>query len=270
MVDVSVIIVNYKMRESVRGALTTLFCDIKDTALAVAVTVVDNDSGDGVGEMLERDFPQVIFLHNGGNIGFGAANNNGMRYTPARYYFFLNPDTRFVEPNTVHRLREFMESKPRAGICAPRLMNTDGSLQHSCCRFPRVMVPLYRRTALGQTGMAKKHLDKFLMSDWGHDKRRMVDWVMGSAMFIRASALNEVGLWDDRFFMYFEDTDLCRRFWLKHWPVYYLSDIVLEHEHHRESAKLPILEGVFRNKTTRYHIMSWLNYLWKYRGRSNL
>lgn len=270
MVDISVIIVNYKMKESIRLALSTLFLDIKDLPLSVAVTVVDNDSSDGVGAMLAAEFPQVLFLHNGGNLGFGAANNNAIKYTPARYYFILNPDTRFVEPRTISRLYEFMEGKPRVGICAPKLMNFDGTLQRSCCRFPRVMVPLYRRTALGQTVIARKHLDKFLMSDWAHDKRRMVDWVMGSAMFIRAAALDEVGLWDDRFFMYFEDTDLCRRFWLNHWPVYYLSDIVLEHEHHRESAKLPVFQGVFRSKTTRYHIASWLNYLWKYRGRTGL
>jgi GT2 family glycosyltransferase len=268
MVDISIIIVNYKMRESIRATLSTLFSDIKDSALKVAVTVVDNDSGDGVGEMLARDFPQAIFLHNGGNIGFGAANNNGVKFTPARYYFFLNPDIRFIEPRTVERLYAFMESKPKAGICAPRLMNTDGTLQLSCYRFPRVMVPLYRRTSLGQTGIAKKHLDKFLMSDWSHSSRRMVDWVMGSAMFIRADAMREVGLWDDRFFMYFEDIDLCRRFWLKHWPVYYLSDIVLEHEHHRESAKLPVWKGVFKSKTTRYHIASWLKYLGKYGFKS--
>lgn len=270
MVDISIIIVNYKMKESIRAALLTLFLDIKDLPLSVAVTVVDNNSEDGVGEMVEKEFPRVLFLHNGGNIGFGAANNNAVKYTPARYYFFLNPDTRFVEAATIRRLFEFMEAKPRAGICAPRLTNSDGSLQFSCCRFPRVMVPLYRRTALGKTEMGKKQVDAFLMSDWEHDKRRMVDWVMGSAMFIRAAALKEVGLWDDRFFMYFEDTDLCRRFWLNHWPVYYVSDIVLEHAHHRESAKLPVWEGVFKSRTTRYHIVSWLNYLWKYRGRSTL
>lgn len=270
MVDVSVIVVNYKMKDSIREVLSTLFSDIKNLPLKVAVTVVDNDSRDGVGDMLAKEFPAVTFLHNGKNIGFGAANNNGIWATPARYYFFLNPDTRFVEPDTVRRLHEFMESKPRAGVCAPRLMNTDGSLQNSCCRFPGIMVPLFRRTALGQTEVARKHLERFLMADWDHGKRRMVDWVLGSAMFIRASALDEVGPWDDRFFMYFEDTDLCRRFWLNHWPVYYLSDVALEHEHHRESAKLPVWQGIWTSKTTRYHIVSWINYLWKYRGRANL
>jgi GT2 family glycosyltransferase len=270
MVDVNVIIVNYKMKESIREALTTLFSDIAGAPFSARVTVVDNASGDGAGEMLEAEFPQVLFLQNGVNLGFGAANNNAMKAVAARYYFFLNPDTRFVEPNTVKRLYEFMESKPRAGICAPRLMNSDGTLQQSCYRFPQVMVPLYRRTVLGQTGAARKNLNKFLMSDWEHDKRRMVDWVMGSAMFIRAAALGQIGHWDDRFFMYFEDTDLCRRFWLGHWPVYYLSDVVLEHEHHRESAKLPVVQGIFQSKTTRYHIASWLRYLGKYRGRTGL
>ncbi len=264
MVDVNVIIVNYRMKDSIREALRTLFSDIEQSPISISATVIDNASGDGTGEMIEKEFPRVLYLQNGANIGFGAANNKAIRALEARYYFLLNPDTRFIEPRTIERLHGFMESKPKAGICAPKLMNTDGSLQRSCYRFPEVMVPLYRRTAFGDTDAARRQVDRFLMADWGHDKRRMVDWVMGSAMFIRASALADVGRMDERFFMYFEDTDLCRRFWIKHWPVYYLSDIVMEHEHHRESAKLPVFQGVFRSKTTRYHIASWLRYLGKY------
>ncbi len=264
MVDISVIIVNYKMKDSIREALATLFSDIKDAPFSTAVTVIDNDSGDGVGEMLEREFPGVLFLQNGANIGFGAANNNAIKAAPACYYFLLNPDTRFVEPKTVERLYAFMESKPRAGICAPRLMNFDGTLQHSCCRFPGPMIPFYRRTALGQLSTGKRNLDAFLMREWEHDKRRMVDWVIGSAMFIRALMLKEVGPMDGRFFMYFEDTDLCRRAWNKHWPVYYLSDVTLAHEHQRASAELPLIKGFFMKRTTRYHIRSWFKYLGKH------
>jgi len=264
MFDVAVIIVNYKMKDSIRVALNTLFSDLAATPLATKVVVSDNDSGDAVGEMIAKEFPQVLFLHNGENVGFGAGNNNAVRAVPAKYYFFLNPDTRFVEPQTIGRLYAFMEGKPRAGICAPKLLNFDGTLQNSCCRFPSLMVPFYRRTALGQIAAGRKGIDGFLMRDWEHDKRRMVDWVIGSAMFIRAAALNEVGLMDPRFFMYFEDTDLCRRFWLKHWPVYYLSDVVLAHEHQRASADLPVLKGLLFNKTTRYHVASWLQYLRKY------
>jgi len=264
MVDVSVIVVNYKMKDSVREALTTLFSDIAAAPFSIKVTVVDNGSRDGVGEMLASEFPQVLFFQNGDNLGFGAANNNAIRAIDSRYFLLLNPDTRFVEPRTVERLYAFMESKPRAGICAPRLVNFDGSLQHSCFRFPTLLMPVDRRTGLGKTSGGAKRLDRFLMRRWEHDKRRMVDWVMGSAMFIRGSALAQVGAMDDRFFMYFEDTDLCRRFWQKHWPVYYLSDVSLAHALHRDSAELPIWKGFFLKKTTRYHVVSWLKYLGKY------
>jgi GT2 family glycosyltransferase len=264
MVDVNVIIVNYKMKDSVREALATLFSDIVATPFSVKVTVVDNDSGDGVGEMLAAEFPQVLFLQNGANLGFAGGNNNAIKAVASRYYFLLNPDTHFIEPRTVERLYDFMESKPQAGICSPRLVNFDGSLQHSCCRFPSFLTPIDRRTGLGQTADGTKRLDRFLMRKWEHDKRRMVDWVMGSAMFIRQSALSEVGVMDDRFFMYFEDTDLCRRFWEKHLPVYYLSDISLAHAHHRDSAELPVWKGFFLRKTTRYHVVSWLKYLGKH------
>lgn len=270
MVDVNIIIVNFRMKDSIREALTTLFSDISGASFSVRVTVADNASGDGVGEMLEKEFPQVLYLQSGENIGFGAANNNAVRAVAARYYFLLNPDTRFVEPGTVGRLFAFMESKPRCGICAPRLVNFDGTLQHSCYRFPTLLMPVDRRTSLGSTASGAKRLDEFMMRDWDHGKRRMVDWVMGSAMFIRASALADVGAMDGRFFMYFEDTDLCRRFWQKHWPVYYLSDVTLAHAHHRDSAELPVWKGFFLKQTTRYHVVSWLNYLWKYRGQSRL
>jgi hypothetical protein len=264
MAKVCVIIVNYKMKDSIRVALRTLFSDIQGAPFETQAVVIDNDSRDGVGEMLEREFPGVLFLQNGANIGFGAANNIALRAVQADYYFLLNPDTRFIEPRTVERLYEFMESKPRAGICAPRLMNFDGTLQNSCCRFPGVMVPFYRRTSLGRSAAGKKQLNAFLMHDWEHDKRRMVDWVLGSAMFIRAAALKEVGAMDERFFMYFEDTDLCRRFWNRHWPVYYLSDVALAHEHQRASAGLSVWKGFLNKKTTRYHIASWMKYLGKH------
>ncbi len=265
MNDIAVITVNYKMKDSIKQALATLFSDIKESSLKIIPVVVDNHSGDGVGKMLAAEFPQTLFLQNGKNLGFGAANNNAIKAVRAKYYLFLNPDTRFVEPETVARLHNFMEENPAVGMCAPRLVNSDGTLGHSCYRFPTVMTPFYRRTALGQLQSKARQVDKFLMNDWEHNRRRMVDWVIGSAMMVRAEAVEKVGSWDERFFMYFEDTDWCRRFWLNHLPVYYLPDISLFHEHRRSSAELSVWRGFFVNKTTRYHIASWLRYLLKYR-----
>jgi len=264
-IDIAVVTVNYKMKDSIREALTTLFSDIKGAALNVLPVVVDNASGDKVGEMVAKEFPGTLFLQNGKNIGFGAANNNAIRAVKAKYFFFMNPDSSFVEPRTLERLHEFMEKNPAVGVCAPRLTNEDGTLQHSCRRFPAAMTPFYRRTALGEIGSRTKHVNRFLMRDWEHDKRRMVDWVLGSAMMVRADAIEKVGPWDDRFFMYYEDTDWCRRFWENHFPVYYLSDVSLRHGYRRSSADLPVWRGFFENRTTRYHVASWIKYLLKYR-----
>jgi hypothetical protein len=266
MVDISVVIVNYKMKEFIREALTTLYRDVEGGPMSVQVVVVDNNSDDGVGEMLASEFPHALFLQNGANLGFGAACNNGMRAVEANYYFLLNPDTRFTESRTIERLWRFMEENPRAGLCAPRLMNFDGTLQHSCCRFPSLLVPLFRRTRLGNLPLAKRATDGFLMKDWNHGKYRLVEWVIGSAMFARATAIAKVGLMDERFFMYFEDTDWCRRFWEAGWPVYYVADVSLQHAHQRASAKMSVWRGLFLNRTTQYHIKSWMKYLLKYRG----
>jgi GT2 family glycosyltransferase len=266
MHDIAVVTVNYKMKDYIREALTSLFSDMKNTPFSVLPVVVDNGSGDGVGKMLAEEFPGTLFLQNGKNIGFGAANNNAVRAVRAKYYLFLNPDSKFTEPGTLSRLHRFMEENPAVGMCAPRLVNPqDGTLQLSCCRFPTVMTPFYRRTALGQLESKARQVNKFLMRDWEHDRRRMVDWVIGSAMFVRASAVEKVGLFDERFFMYFEDTDWCRRFWLNHLPIYYLPEISLAHEHRRSSAEQSVWSGFFKNKTTRYHVLSWMKYIVKYR-----
>ncbi len=266
MIDVAVVIVNYKMKGFVREALMTLFRDLNDAPFVTQVTVVDNGSDDRVGEMLALEFPQVLFLQNGTNRGYGAAVNVGIRSQPdARYYFVLNPDTRMVEPHTVERLWRFMEENLRAGMCAPKLCNFDGTLQHSACRFPGTFVPLFRRTTLGNLRSARRETDRFLMREWDHGKYRLVEWVLGSAMFVRGEAMKSVGLMDERFFMYFEDTDWCRRFWEARWPIYYVAHVSLEHAHTRASAKMSVWRGVFLNPTTRYHVASWIKYLWKYR-----
>jgi len=264
LTEVAVVIVNYKMKEFVREALSSLFADVAHAPFTVKVVVVDNGSADAIGEMVAAEFPQAVFLQNGRNLGYGAAVNNGIRAVQANYYFVLNPDTRLREPRVVERLREFMEENPKAGMCAPRQHNFDGSLQETCYRFHTFWTPPFRRTRLGQLAAGKHELDRFLMRDWDHGKRRLVEWVLGSAMFVRARAIHEVGLMDERFFLYFEDTDWCRRFWEGGWPVYYVSDVVLEHAHRRTSAKSSVWRGVFMNSSTRYHVASWIQYLGKY------
>lgn len=101
------------------------------------------------------------------------------------------------------------------------------------------------------------------MIDWDHNKTRQVDWILGTGMIVRDDALKQVGFMDERFFMYFEDTDWCRRFWEANWLVYYIHDIEIVHYHGRPSAQTSVIFG-FLSKQTRIHIVSWLKYFIKY------
>ncbi len=267
MIDVAITIVNFKMTEDIRQLLETLQKDLTGSSLKVQVVIVDNTPGPEIQELLKK-YPEVKYLPQEKNRGFGAAQNVALKYVGAKYYFVLNPDTVFFEgERAIEKLYEFMERRSEIGMIGPKLLNSDGSLQYSCYRFPNFWIPLFRRSSIGQKDPYKKQVEAYSMKDFDHNKTQAVDWIMGSAMFIRGSVLKEVGYFDERFFMYFEDCDLCRRFWEAHAPVYYVHDIKLTHHHGRGSAKVSgFFRSILQNHLTRIHIVSWLKYMWKWRG----
>lgn len=268
MFDINIVIVTYKMKADLAKCFDSFLPDLPDPNINVNVTVVDNASGDGLGDWLKEKYPNVKFILQPGNVGFGKSQNAGIQAAEAKYYFVLNPDTYFFPgQNTIKRLYDFMDAHPKIGMIGPKMIYPDGSLQHSCYRFPTFWQPLYSRTVLGarEKGQGKK--GKFLMKDFDHNKTQPVDWIMGSAMFVRGEAVAQVGGFDDSFFMYYEDSDWCRRFWEAGWPVYYVHDIVIEHRHGRGSAKVSgILKALIKNRLARVHLTSWLKYMWKWRG----
>lgn len=271
MVDVGVVILNFKMRKLVETCLTTLFADLENSGLTAAVVVTDNNSEDGLLEWIGEKFPQVQTIQIGGNFGFASGVNPGLRVLDAKYYFVLNPDTQFINPNTIRNLYDWMEEHPTVGVSGPRLLNGDGTLQYSCHQFPSLSIQLIRRSPLSHHQFFKRRIDSFLLKDIDRTKARPVDWIQGSAMFIRKEALNQVGLLDEGFWMYFEDTDWCRRFWQKGWLVYYLPQISLMHLHGRGSAKVPgMIAPIFKNRLAREHLKSWARYFWKWRGAERL
>ncbi|MDD4476906.1 MAG: glycosyltransferase family 2 protein [Patescibacteria group bacterium] len=268
MFDVSIIMVSYKMKDDIDKCFNTLFKDFENSGLSVNVVVVDNDSRDGVKDFLKAKYPSVVCEALNNNGGFGRGQNIGIKSVDAKYYFILNPDVIFLQDkNIIKRMYDFMESHPKVGLLGPKILNTDGTLQYSCFRFPIFWQPLFSRTRFGKKGIGKKVCDKFLMKDFDHNGTAPVDWVMGSAMFARKAALDKVGLFDERFWMYAEDSDLCRRMWEAGWPIYYAHDIVIQHGHRRDSAKVPgIFNALIKNKLARVHLISWLKYMWKWRG----
>ncbi len=260
--DVSAIILNYKsrglLRQCLRGIATS-----GDT-VTVEVIVVDNNSNDGSVEMLEQDFPEVTVVAAAENKGFASGMNLGLKRANGRYVVLLNPDIAIMD-RPFDRLVAFMDQHPRAGVAGPKLLNPDGTVQYSCYRFHNTFTPLFRRTPLGKLPGIRAHLQRFVMADFDHQEDRPVDWLLGAFLIARREAVQQVGDMDERFFLYFEDVDWCRRFWAVGWEVWYVAGVECVHYHKRASAAHPGLRGIFAFPT-QIHIRSWFRYLAKYWG----
>jgi len=269
MYDINVILVNYKSRNEILRCLKSLFDDSKNLDLKLHITIVDNGSKDGVEHSVLNNFPEarMKLIKHEKNLGFGKAQNSGMKYILSRYHFILNPDTVFMDgQNLIKKLYDFMEANLEVGVVGPKIIYPDGSRQNSCYRFPKFWQPIYSRTKLGQIGRGKKIADHYFMTDFEHNETIPVDWVMGAAMFVRQKAIDDVGYFDERFWMYAEDSDWCRRMWENNWQVYFKHDAVLQHAHGRGSAKVNgIFKSLLKNKLARVHLLSWLKYMWKWR-----
>jgi GT2 family glycosyltransferase len=263
--DICVVTVPYNALHE--DCLTSLGEAIKRTSKSVKVVVIDNASPtQDVGGMVERLLPQALFYRRDKNHGFGRSTNFGARYVDAQYYFVLNPDTRLTDPDIFDKLVAYAESHPDVGLVAPRLSNFDGSRQDTCRRFPMWYQPLVQRTALGSTAWGKRYAEHFLMHDFDQATERPVEWAQGSAMFIPGNVWNDLGGFDDRFWLYFEDIDLCRRVWHSGHKVMYVPHLTLQHAFGRASAKIknPVI-NILKTKATRAHVASWMKYMWKWK-----
>lgn len=263
--DLSIIIVHTyekdKLRQTLRGLRRAA------PQLNYEVIIVDNNPAAGLYPMLRKEFPRVRYMALDRNAGFGAGMNNGIRVAKGRYVLIFNPDI-IVSPGSLESLVSFMDENKDVGVCGPRLKNPDGTLQYSCYRLPSIMLPVYRRTPFGKTRKGREVVDNYLMKENNHLQTMDVDALIGAALFARKSALDEVGLFDEQFFMYYEDNDLCRRFWEKGHRVVYLPEAEMIHYHRRASAD----GGLFRQLTSRFtwiHISSFVKYWKKYRDKGN-
>ncbi len=259
--DLSIIILNYKtpglLKYCLKGIARTA------PALSYEIIVVDNASHDGSVEMLRQEFPQIRLIESPRNCGFAAGNNLGLTASQGDYVMIMNPDI-VVTQGALETMINFLASHKEVGLIGPQLLNPDKSIQYSCARFPTLLTPFYRRTPLGRSARGKKALEYYLMSHTDHLKIQEVDWLLGACLMTRASNLNTVGLLDERFFLYFEDTDLCRRFWEHHLKVVYVATARMFHYHRRISADDSIFKALLK-APIRAHIASSIRYFWKYR-----
>ncbi|MFZ6015875.1 MAG: glycosyltransferase family 2 protein [Patescibacteria group bacterium] len=263
---VSFITVCYKTPHLIRLLLQGM--EAADLKFPFEYILVDNNPGDGTGEMVRKRFPWVQVIDAPKNRGFGAGCNLGLRRMRGEFAMLTNPDL-VVFPGEMEKLVKFLDDHPDVGFAGPALFNPDQSRQYSCYRFPSMMIPVYRRTFLGKTPWGKRAVNHYLMHEEIQKNQPIeTDALMGSAILMRRRSLDDIGLFDEKFFMYFEEVDICRRAWKLNWRVIYVPEVKLVHYHQRESlTRWPW--QIITHKLTRAHIRSAVYYFWKYRNQKH-
>ena len=236
MIDVSFVIVSWNAREHLVKCLDSIAETVHD--LEYEVIVVDNASSDGSPEAVAADYAEVNLIQTGANLGFARGNNVGIRESQGRYLCLINSDVVLL-PECVTRLRAFMDENDAIGMVGPRVLNPDGSLQPSCRRLPTLFRTFCSAVGVSSLFPRSSALGGTFMTWWNHDEQRPVDVVSGCFMMLRREAADEIGLFDEDFFMYGEDIDWCRRFRANDWPVIFYPDAEAIHYGGASSSNQP-------------------------------
>jgi GT2 family glycosyltransferase len=199
--------------------------------------VVDNASTDGSPDLVRdrvAEHGQLELVEMGRNAGYAAAVNAGATRVPGRDLLLLNPDIRLDEPGPARELARVLDAHPKVGVAAPRLVGEDGQPQATARRFPSAAALLGTLPRLGGLGPVRRGLERYHEPSAAR-RATVVDWVLGAAMLIRRRAFDEVGGWDERFFLYVEDVDFCRRLRRVGWEVAYVPEAELTHVYAKAS-----------------------------------
>ena len=260
---VDVLIVLHESREGLAKYLPSVLaaCD----RMGARLIAVDNGSADGGADWLRSlGDPRIIVVDPGGNVGYAAGVNCGIAVSTADHFVVLNPDVGVPDEDALLRLVTHLERQPRVGVVAPRLVSLDGEIQRSVRVVPSVGMLAARQTPLGRTPWGRRMCERYLhLPEPGGDAAD-VDWAIGAAMAMRREAVEAVGGWDERFFLYFEDVDFCVRLRDAGWLVQYLPGVELLHDYQQASDRSH--GGLLRSALRRAHIKSALRFFAKHPG----
>lgn len=224
--DVSVVLVNYNTINVTRTALDHLFKSSHH--LMTEVFIIDNASRDGSADALRQEYPNITLIENQTNVGFGRANNQAVPFVKGKYVLLLNTDA-FVAPDTIQKTYTFMETNPDTGILGVRLVGRDGVLQPSCRYFPTPWNIFINRIGLKRIFRIFKDVKMVDDMDWNHESVRQCDWVPGCYYMVRKEVIDQIGLFDPRYFLYFEEVDHCFAAKQAGWNVTYFPDTTVVH-----------------------------------------
>ncbi|HEX2963133.1 MAG TPA: glycosyltransferase [Ignavibacteriales bacterium] len=239
MIDLSVIIVNFNVKEFLQNLLGSIQ---KSTGnISTEVIVIDNASDDGSVEILREKFPWVKLIASEKNLGFGRANNLGLEISQGKYILLINPDT-IVQEDTFQKLISFFEKTPDAGLAGCKVLNSDGTLQLACRRgFPGPWTSFTKVTGLSKLFPKSRLFARYNMTYLDENETYEVDAISGAFMMLKREVYEKVGGFDCQFFMYGEDLDLCYRIQKAGYKVYYVHDTQIIH-YKGESTKRSSLD----------------------------
>ncbi|MBL8008101.1 MAG: glycosyltransferase [Ignavibacteria bacterium] len=243
MTDVSVVIVNYNVKELAENCIASVY-KANDGKYELEIFFVDNNSIDGSPEYISRKFPSVKVISNENNIGFSKANNIALRQAAGKYILILNPDT-VLEEGTFEKLINFTEKNEKTGAVTSKLILADGRLDSACRRsFPTPSVAIPRILGLSKIFPGSRVFGKYNLTYLDENKTYEIDSICGAFMFIPSEVLNKVGFFDEDYFMYGEDIDLCFRIKKAGFRIFYFPEVTTIH---------------FKGESTRKTNLSYVN-----------
>lgn len=258
-IDISIVIVSWKVRELLKKCLESINSSRGD--LQLEIFVVDNASNDGTVEMVKNDFPSVKLIASDKNLGFAKANNLALKQAAGDYVLLLNPDTE-IKSDTLTESIAFMKSHPKCGAMGQKMLYPDGKIQPSIRRFPKILPIILMLSKLPKMLPHLKSVENYLATDFDYGRERIVDQIMGAYMFMPREAIEKIGFLDERFFIWFEEVDYCRRLKAGEFEVWYSPSVSIMHVGGKSFAQQAIISNQWR------FFSSALKYFLKYAGKA--
>lgn len=258
MVDISVVLITWKMKSLLERLLTSLHK--YSEGFDFELIIIDNNSQDGTVEMIEEKYQNAILIKNKENLGVAPARNQGLKIAKGKYILILDADMELTG-NSLLQLFQFMERDKECGLVGCKLTDVQGTLQYSCKKFPNISSLLARRFEGFSFIRNSKLLTDHLMADWSHDEIREVDYVIGACQLIRREVMEKIGYYDDKIFYGPEDIDYCIRTWKADWKVKYYPFTSIIHHEQRITKKALFSKITLKHLIGIYYIFS------KYKGK---
>jgi GT2 family glycosyltransferase len=225
--ELSIIILNYNGKEYLKNCLSSIFSN--DSYAKFEVILVDNASTDHSVDLVRKQFPQVHIIENSINYGFTKGNNIGIRKSRGEYCLILNNDTEFLS-GSLKKARDFIAQSPPLTVACCKILNFDGTPQVNCRRFPNLFSEYLKHAFLKIKYIDNPISRRQILRTWERDEVQQVDWASGCFLLTRKKDMEKLGLFDEKFFIYYDDTDLCMRFHKAGGQVLYYPFSVIKHK----------------------------------------